>query len=124
MTAERRKNGHLPRNHAYPRIPSARLAQDWCWIRPEDTAKSLWFDTLLPMGLRLFEKTLADIGRGELVRIPQDESIATWEPSWERAPIPRPDLLQLGGAIDGYRVTVSRFDESGQTFSSPITAEK
>ena len=28
------------------------------------------------------------------------------------------------GAIDGYRVTVSRFDESGQTFSSPITAEK
>lgn len=93
-------------------------AQDWCWIRPGDTAKSLWFDTLLPMGLRLFEKTLADIGGGELVRIPQDESLATWEPSWERAPIPRPDLLQLGGAISGYRVTTTKND-SGQSFSSP-----
>lgn len=94
-------------------------AQDWCWIRPEDTAQSLWFDTLLPMGLRLLESVLSDIMRGDLVKLPQDESVATWEPSWERAPITRPDLLQLGGAIDGYRVTVKKYD-SGQKFSSPL----
>ncbi len=26
---------------------------------------------------------------------PQDESLATWEPSWDRAPLRRPDLLLL-----------------------------
>ncbi len=95
-------------------------AQDWCWIHPEDTAQGLWMDTLQPMGLRLFEAVLGDISRGELVRIPQDENLATWEPSWDRPPIMRPDLLQLGGAVDGYRVTVKKYD-SGQRFSSPLS---
>ena len=94
-------------------------AQDWCWIRPDDTPQDLWQDTLQPMGLRLFEKVLADIGRGELVRIPQDESVATWEPSWDRPPIMRPDLLQLGGAIDGYKV-VTKKNDGGMRFSSPL----
>jgi len=26
---------------------------------------------------------------------PQDEALATWEPSWSRAPLHRPDLLLL-----------------------------
>jgi methionyl-tRNA formyltransferase len=79
-------------------------AQDWCWIRPEDTAQSLWFDKLQPLGLRLFEKVLTDISGGRLVKTPQDESLATWEPSWERPPIMRPDLLQIGAALQGYEV--------------------
>jgi len=97
-------------------------AQDWCWIRPEDDAQSLWRDQLQPMGLRLFESALADIAGGKLVRIPQDESLATWEPSWERAPIPRPALLQLGGEIAGYKV-IAAVRDSGQKFSSPVRIE-
>jgi methionyl-tRNA formyltransferase len=90
-------------------------AQDWCWIRPEDNAMELWKSVLQPMGLRLFEKVLADIAGGTLVRVPQDESVATWEPSWDRPPVPRPDLLQLGGAIDGYTV-VSALGGRGDYF--------
>jgi len=97
-------------------------AQDWCWVTPEDDATSLWQEKLQPMGLRLLEKVIKDIDGGTLVRIPQDEAIATWEPSWERAPIPRPDLLQLGGAIDGYKVVV-KAEDSGARFSSPLAVE-
>lgn len=94
-------------------------AQDWCWIRPEDTAQSLWQETLQPMGISLLEKVLSDISGGTLVKIPQDEILSTWEPSWERAPIPRPDLLQIGATLDGYKVVTVKND-SGQKFSSPV----
>lgn len=91
-------------------------AQDWCWIRPGDTAQSLWRDMLQPMGLRLLKKSLIDIAGGTLVRIPQDESVATWEPSWSRPPLARPDLLMLGGEIPGYRVVTSE-SQGGQYFT-------
>lgn len=85
-------------------------AQDWCFIHPGDDAQSLWRRSLQPMGLRLFHQVLTDIAGGLLVKIPQDETLATWEPSWERQPIPRPDLLMLGGAIPGYQVILERKD--------------
>lgn len=91
-------------------------AQDWCWIRQDDTPTSLWREMLQPMGLRLLERVLRDIESGKLVRVKQDESVATWEPSWDRPPIPRPDLLQLGGVIDGYTVITSR-GEKGEYFT-------
>lgn len=91
-------------------------AQDWCWIRPDDTAQSLWQDTLQPMGISLLEVVLSDISGGTLVKIPQDEILSTWEPSWERGPIPRPDLLQIGATLDGYKVVTVKND-SGQKFS-------
>ena len=59
-------------------------------------ADELWRDYLFPLGLRLVAKALADISTGRLVQIPQDESVATWEPSWERQPVRRPDLILLG----------------------------
>jgi methionyl-tRNA formyltransferase len=62
-------------------------AQDWCIIRPGDSAADLWRRDLAPMGLRLFEKVLADIKTGMIVKIPQDETLATWEPAWERPPM-------------------------------------
>jgi methionyl-tRNA formyltransferase len=70
-------------------------AQDWCWVRAEDDAGSLWRRELFPMGLRLLAVALADIERGIIVRQPQDEKAATWEPSWERQPVHRPDLPRL-----------------------------
>lgn len=79
-------------------------AQDWCFIQPGDTARELWRRELLPMGLRLLAKVLVDLEQGIIVRVPQDETLATWEPSWEREPLRRPDLELLGAGLEGYEV--------------------
>jgi methionyl-tRNA formyltransferase len=86
-------------------------AQDWCFVRPGDTPESLWRRDLQSMGLRLFEDVLGDIGRGVLVRIPQDEALATWEPSFNPPSLMRPDLPQLtdGRAMD-FQIAVTRDD--------------
>lgn len=82
-------------------------AQDWCWVRPGDDASTLWRRDLFPMGIRLLRRVLADLDDGLVVRLPQDEEVATWEPSWERAPLHRPELPLLG-RLDGYRVVRER----------------
>jgi methionyl-tRNA formyltransferase len=84
-------------------------AQDWCLVRPGDDAEALWRRDLFPMGVSLISKALDDLSRGSIVRIPQDHSLATWEPSWERPPLFRPDLPELGdGGWRGYRVVTER----------------
>lgn len=62
-------------------------AQDWCFVRPDDTASSLWRRELFPMGLRLFDGVLGDILAGRAQRAPQDHTLATWEPRFERQPL-------------------------------------
>ena len=57
-------------------------AQDWCHILPDDDARALWRRDLAPMGLRLFEKVLADIDRGVIKARPQIDAVATWEPAF------------------------------------------
>jgi methionyl-tRNA formyltransferase len=89
-------------------------AQGWCFVRPDDSAGALWRRELLPLGLRLFAGVLGDIERGVLVRIPQDEALATWEPSFSPPPLKRPDLPQLtGGETIGYRVITAWADARG-----------
>jgi methionyl-tRNA formyltransferase len=78
-------------------------AQQHAFISPNDNGATLWRETLFPLGIRLFERTLIDIERGVIVAIPQDEALATWFPSIDRAPLFKPDLPQLGG-ISEYRV--------------------
>jgi methionyl-tRNA formyltransferase len=75
-------------------------AADWCHVPPKATASELWRDQLFPMGVRLLRRVLADLDRGVIVREPQDERCATWEPSWDREPIARPDLPQLTHGLD------------------------
>lgn len=70
-------------------------AQEWCFVRASDDASSLWQRELFPIGVRLLSRVLSDIDRGVIVRRRQDERAATWEPSWERPPIGRPDLPRL-----------------------------
>jgi methionyl-tRNA formyltransferase len=72
-------------------------AADWCHVAPGTSASDLWRDQLFPMGLRLLESVLADLDRGLIIRVDQDEACATWEPSWDRPPVERPDLVQLAG---------------------------
>jgi methionyl-tRNA formyltransferase len=60
------------------------IAQDWCFIRPGDTAAGLWRRELAPMGLRLFGRALERIAEDGTVGSLQDEALATWEPALTR----------------------------------------
>lgn len=71
-------------------------AQDWCFVRRGISASELWSEQLFPMGIRLLKKAVSDLAAGVMVAVPQDEEFATWEPSWERPPVRRPDLTMLG----------------------------
>ena len=59
-------------------------AQAWCHVRAEDTPDTLWRRELGPMGLRLLGTVLDDVAAGRLVKAPQDEALATWEPAFDR----------------------------------------
>jgi methionyl-tRNA formyltransferase len=84
-------------------------AQDWCFIGATERPDELWRNKLQPLGLRLFAQVLADIGRGVLVQVPQDETLATWEPALDSPPLRRPDLPLLGvGYLDGFTVVRER----------------
>lgn len=83
-------------------------AQDWVFVPKGATADSLWRDHLAPMGIRLLLQTLDDLAHNVVVAVPQDESLATWEPSWERPRLHRPELPELTDGRDiglEYRVT-------------------
>lgn len=60
-------------------------AQDWCWIRPGDTAASIWREILSPMGVRLLGQVLGQLQAGVQVRLAQDDAAATWEPAFTQA---------------------------------------
>lgn len=83
-------------------------AQDWCFVPRGISPEDLWRDLLFPMGVRLIERTLQDLEGGVIVAAPQDETLASWEPSWGRPPLRRPDLLMLGGLPVGYAVRRDR----------------
>lgn len=83
-------------------------AQDWCFVRPDDTPEGLWRRELQPMGIRLISRVLNDIDRGVMVRIPQDANMATWEPSMDSPPLFRPELPELGGSWGSLRVVVDQ----------------
>jgi len=56
------------------------LLQKEIEIGPDDTAGSIYFNTLFPMGVEAIWETVELIKRGKAPRIPQDESKATYEP--------------------------------------------
>lgn len=81
-------------------------AQDWCFIdprlrtmKPSEAASELWHDTLLDMGLSLFDRVLDDIAAGRIVKRPQDNRFSTWEPTIKENEIYRPDALMLTAQI-------------------------
>lgn len=81
-------------------------AQRHVFIRPDDTPEELWRRELAPLGLKLLREALNDIERGLLVRHPQDDSLATWEPAIQGSPrLFRPELELLGQMPEGYVVT-------------------
>lgn len=56
-------------------------AQDWCFVKPGETARELWERALAPLGIRLLAQVVADASRtGRLAAQPQDEQFATKAP--------------------------------------------
>ena len=77
--------------------------QDWCFVdpvlynkHPREAARVLWRDQLMRIGVELMGKAVDDIGRGVIVRSPQDDRYSTFEPSTEVKDVYKPDLLMLG----------------------------
>ncbi len=68
------------------------------------TPFDLWTRDMLPMGAVLFRRVLDDLLHGVMVAVPQDESLATWEPSVGRPPLFRPDLPRIGHGPEGFTV--------------------
>lgn len=85
-------------------------AQDWCFVRPRDTASELWQRDLQPMGLRLLQRVVADVARGRIVAVPQDEALATREPSFDQPSLRRPDLPLLRASNDDPADTMVVFE--------------
>ena len=74
------------------------LAQRHVFIRPGDTAEELWRRELAPLGVELLSQTVAAFAaHGYQHGVIQDEALATWEPSIDRPPAYRPDLLMIEG---------------------------
>lgn len=74
------------------------LAQEHAMIRPDDTADELWRRDLCPLGVRLLSDVVAKFAAdGYQHGAAQDETLATWEPSIDRPPAYRPDLLMITG---------------------------
>lgn len=72
------------------------LAQEHVFIRPDDTAEALWRRDLAPLGVRLLAQVVARIASAGYVHgRAQDDEIATWEPSIDRPPAFRPDLMLI-----------------------------
>lgn len=83
-------------------------AQEHVFIPSGWNAETLWRERLQPLGVDLLRKTLRDIAAGRLVKMPQDHAIATWEPALDPPALYRPDLTQIGTALDGYVVVVEK----------------
>lgn len=70
-------------------------AQEFVFVRPGETAPELWRRALHPLGVALLARVVDDVSAGRAARVPQDEALATWEPSMGRPPLRRPDLTLL-----------------------------
>jgi methionyl-tRNA formyltransferase len=69
--------------HLADRMDAGAIAvQDWCFVKPGETARELWERALAPLGLRLLAEAI-DYAKahGSLPAKPQDEQFATKAPS-------------------------------------------
>nr|WP_239084984.1 formyltransferase family protein [Streptomyces halstedii] len=72
-------------------------AQEHVIVPPDSTAESLWREHLAPLGVRLLLRVVNDLANDVRIEVPQDEKLATWEPSMDSAPLYKPELIALPG---------------------------
>jgi len=66
-------------------------------IPPGIDHRHLWREYLSPIGLDMLAAAADAVASGDVRVIPQDDRLATWEPSFDGAPLYRPEVLQLTG---------------------------
>jgi methionyl-tRNA formyltransferase len=82
--------------HLTNRVDGGPLAAQRHVIVPAGlTASRLWRTHLAPLGLDMLVEAAGMAGRGDVPVRPQDDRLATWEPSFDSAPVHRPELLEL-----------------------------
>lgn len=64
-------------------------------VEPGLTASQLWRVHLFPLGVDLIRQAANNAAHGDLPRYPQDDALATWEPSFDSKPLYRPELLEI-----------------------------
>lgn len=69
-------------------------AQRTLVVPPGLKASHLWGDYLAPLGVELILE-VASLDPASIPVRPQDDRLATWEPSFGAAPVYRPELLEL-----------------------------
>lgn len=71
-------------------------AQRHLVVEPGLTASRLWERHLFPLGVEMILDALDAVGRGGVLpTIPQNDALATWEPSFAAQPVYRPELLEI-----------------------------
>ena len=74
------------------------IDQRHVFIRPDDDARELWRRELAPLGVAMLTAAVARFAAAGFINgTEQDETLATWEPSIDRPPAFRPDLLMIDG---------------------------
>lgn len=85
--------------HLSDRVDGGPIAwQEYRVVDPEMGASALWRDVLAPLGRAMLRQAAEAVG-GRVDAIPyrpQDDRLATWEPSLDAHPLYRPELLELG----------------------------
>lgn len=71
------------------------LAQRVVFIKPDWDYHDLW-EHIFPIGVEMVSDAVRTIERHEDRWTPQDEELATWEPSWNRPRLRRNELIMLG----------------------------
>lgn len=71
------------------------LLQKTLWVNKKWDYHELWRH-LFPMGVDMIIEAVDLISKGKGEWIEQDETAATWEPSWDRPRLKRNELLQIG----------------------------
>ena len=82
--------------HLTDRIDGGPIAlQRHLIVPPTLTASVLWHDYLFPLGIELILEAALAVQTHAVSTRPQDDKLATWEPSFDGAPLYRPELLEL-----------------------------
>lgn len=85
--------------HLTNRVDGGPLAAQQHLVVPEGlSASRLWREHLAPLGLDMLAAVAADVDAGWVAIRPQNDKLATWEPSFASAPVHRPELLELEAA--------------------------
>ena len=72
--------------HLAERMDAGAIAgQDWCFVKPGETARELWERALAPLGIRLLTQVVAQVSAtGRVPAKEQDEQFATQAPRLDR----------------------------------------